>query len=176
MDRTERRAAALQAAATLPWAPPNPRHLAMFVEMVTEVADAFEAWINTRPPVATFAITADNPTPRGEDVSLTFIDGDEVTLRIKNPTDAEGEGVTDTFTWTVDNGDVLVLTPADDTMSCLATPGTVAGSAVVSATASDGVVRTFAIDVTTGPLASFEIVNDEPVARPAPASAPAPSA
>lgn len=169
MDRTERRAAALQAAAMLPWAATGRSRL---VGAVLEAAHAFDAWLSLQTPVADFAITADTPTPRGATMSLTFIDGDEVTLRIKNPVDAEGEGVTDTFTWAVDNGDVLVLTPADDTMSCLATPGTVAGSAVVSATASDGVVRTFAIDVTTGPLASFEIVNDEPVARPAPTPAP----
>jgi hypothetical protein len=173
MDRTARRAAALQAAATLPWAS-NGR--ARLIGAVLEAANVFDAWLDIQLPVATFAITADNPTPRGATMSLTFIDGDEVTLRIKNPVDAEGEAVTDTFTWSVDNGDVLVLTPADDTLSCLATPGTVAGSAVVSATASDGVVRTFAIDVTTGPLAGFEIDADEPVARPTPEPAPEPTA
>lgn len=107
-------------------------------------------------------------------MSLTFPDTQEVTLHVASVVDAEGETVTDTFTWTVDATDVLTLTPAEDTLSCLAVPGTASGPAMVTATASDGVARTFAIDVTTGPTADFQITADAPVDRPAPA-APAPT-
>lgn len=139
------------------------------------------AWLTKHGPLASFTITADVPTDRpthgGNPMSLTFPDGQQDTLRVANIVDSENESVTDTFTWTVDNGDVLVLTVADDTLSCLVVPGTVAGSAVVTATAdSDGVARTFAIDVTTGALASFEIQSDGPVDRPAPVPAPEPTA
>lgn len=171
-DRQWRRAAALEAAAALPWPATSSRQLAGHVLAVAEI---FDEWLAKQNPVADFAITADQPHNRGETVSLTFPDTQEVTLHVASVVDAEGETVSDTFTWTVDAADVLTLTPAADTLSCLAVPGTAAGAATVTATASDGVARTFAIDVTTGPVASFEITADTPVDRPAPA-APAPTA
>jgi hypothetical protein len=141
-------------------------------QILTE-ANFFKAWLDLTGPVADFTITADQPTNRGDfPVSLTFPDTQQDTLRITAPVDAEGVAVTDTFAWTVDNGAVLVLTPAADTMSCLIVPGTAQGAATVTATASDGVARTFAVDVTTGPVANFSIAADTPVDRPAPAAAP----
>lgn len=175
-NRQWRRAAALEAAAALTWPQTSSRQLASHVLAVAEI---FDEWLTTQPPVASFTITADTPTPRanqeGSGMSLTFPDSDFDTLRINAPVDSEGEAVTGTFTWSVDNTGVLVLTPATDTMSCVITPGTVAGSATVTATTSDGVVRTFAVDITTGPVADFSIVNDGPQPRTAPA-APAPAA
>lgn len=168
-QRTLRRAAALEAAATLTYTHGSARQIA---RQVLDVAALFDTWLAQPAPVASFTITADAPSDRptnGDNpMSLTFPDSQQDTLRVANVVDSEGEGVTDTFTWTVDNADVLVLTPAADTLSCLVVPGTVAGSAVVTATASDGVVRTFAVDVTTGPTAAFEITSDGPVDRPAP--------
>jgi hypothetical protein len=169
-----RRAAALEAAAQLPYPHASTRQLA---RLVLDAAEIFETWLVRTNPVAAFTITADTPAdrpdPEGADMSLTFPDTQQDTLRITGAVDAEGAAVTDTFTWTVDNTAVLTLTPAADTMSCLIVPGTVAGPAVVTATASDGVTRTFAIDVTTGPTAAFAITSDGPVDRPA---APAPAA
>ena len=109
-------------------------------------------------------------------MSLALLDSQEVTLRVGSVVDSEGETVTDTFTWTVDNADVLTVTAGGDTLSCLAVPGTVPGSATVTATASDGVARTFAVDVSAGPVANFEVTADAPVDRPAPAPAPEPTA
>lgn len=169
MDRTERRAAALQAAATLPWASAGRTRL---VGAVLDVATIFDDWLAIQSPVAAFAITADQPHDRGETVSLTFPDTQEVTLHVTGVVDAEGETVADQFTWTVDAADVLTLVPSDDTLSCVATPGTASGAATVTATASDGVARTFAIDVTTGPTADFQITADAPVDRTVPAPAP----
>lgn len=173
MDRTARRAAALQAAATLPWAS-NGR--ARLIGAVLEAANVFDAWLDIQLPVATFAITADDPTPRGETMSLALLDSQEVTLHVAGVVDAEGETVNDTFTWTVDAGDVLTLTPSDDTLSCQAVPGTVPGAATVTATASDGVARSFAVDVSAGPTADFQITADAPVDRPTAAPAPEPTA
>lgn len=174
MDRTERRAAALQAAASLPYASAGAKSL---TRVVLGVAEVFDAWLAIRLPVASFTITADvpvdRPTQEGTGMSLTFPDTQETTLHVSAVVDAEGATVTDTFTWTVDAADVLTLTPSTDTLSCLAVPGTAAGAATVTATASDGVARTFAIDVTTGPVASFEITADTPVDRPAAPPVPA---
>jgi hypothetical protein len=166
-NRLFRRAAALDAATNLTYTHGSARQVA---RQVLAVADLFETWLAQPAPVASFAITADVPTDRpteGHPMSLSFTDGQQDTLRVGGVVDSWNESVTDTFTWTVDNADVLVLTPADDTLSCLVVPGTVPGSAVVTATAdSDGVARTFAIDVTTGPTATFEILSDGPVDRP----------
>ena len=169
MDRTERRAAALQAAAMLPWAATGRSRL---VGAVLDAAHAFDAWLSLQTPVADFAITADTPTSRGDTMSLALLDSQEVTLHVTAVVDAEGAAVTDTFTWTVDAADVLTLTPSDDTLSCLAAAGTAAGAATVTATASDGVARTFAVDVTAGPVANFEITADAPVDKPAAVPAP----
>ena len=141
---------------------------------IETAADTFHAWLIRTGPVANFDITADTPRPRGETMSLTFPDTQETTLHVTAAVDAEGETVNDTFTWTVDNSDVLVLTPGADTLSCLIVPGTASGAATVTATASDGVARTFAVDVTTGPLADFQITADTPTDRPA--ATPAPTA
>lgn len=103
-------------------------------------------------------------------MSLTFQDTQQVTLHVGAVVDSEGEAVNDTFTWTVDDANVLTLTPSADTLSCDAVPATTSGPATVTATASDGVARTFAIDVTAGPTAAFEITADAPVDRPAPAA------
>jgi hypothetical protein len=177
LDRTARRAAALQAAASLPWPHAAPAQLAA---LVVKTAVAFDEWLGLQPPTFSFTITADapvdRPTQEGPGVSLTFPDTQQDTLRIAALVDAEGATVTDTFTWTVDNATVLMLTPAADTMSCLIVPGTAAGAATVTATSSNGVARTFAVDVTVGPTASFQITSDGPVDRPAPAPAPAPAA
>lgn len=173
MDRTERRAAALQAAASLPWTISNRQRL---INAVLEVTSVFEAVLAVQLPVATFAITADNPIPRGETMSLALLDSQEVTLHVAGVVDSEGETVTDVFTWTVDAADVLTLTPSDDTLSCVAVPGTVPGAATVIATASDGVARSFAVDVTAGPTADFQITADAPVDRPAAEPAPEPTA
>jgi hypothetical protein len=178
-DHTIKRVAALAIAALL-----DPPHCETPVEAAREIrhaADVLYVWLTRHGPVATFTITADPPVDRpthgGNPMSLTFPDGQQDTLRVGSIADDRGEAVTDTFTWTVDNGDVLVLTVSDDTQSCLVVPGTVAGSAVVTATAdSDGVSRTFAIDVTTGPVATFEITSDGPVDRPADEPAPEPTA
>lgn len=163
-----RRAAALKSAASLPWFSTSPRHIA---QNVLAVADLFDAWLATQPDVASFTLFADpprdRPTQEGTDVSLTFQDTQQVTLHVGAVVDSEGEAVVDTFTWTVDDGNVLTLTPSADTMSCDAVPATAPGPATVTATASDGVARTFAIDVTAGPTAGFEITADAPVDRPA---------
>lgn len=169
MDRTARRAAALQAAASLPWSPNGRSRLA---GVVIEIATVFDNWLAIQTPVANFAITADQPTSRGETMSLALLDSQEVTLHVAAIVDSEGEAVTDTFTWSVDAADVLTLTPGADTLSCLAVPGTTPGAATVTATASDGVARTFAVDVTAGPTADFQITADAPVARPAVTPAP----
>lgn len=167
MDRQWRRAAALEAAAALPWPQTSSRQLASHVLAVAEV---FDAWLAVKPPVASFTITADTPVPRptleGPGMSLTFPDTQETTLHVSAITDAEGVAVTDTFTWSVDNTSVLTLTPSADTLSCVAVPGTAQGAATVTVTASDGVARTFAVDVTAGPTAAFEITADTPVNRP----------
>lgn len=126
-DRQWRRAAALEAAAALPWPQTSSRQLANHVLAVAEI---FDEWLAVpAPDVASF-----------------------------------------TFTWTVDTPSVLTLTPSADTLSCLAVPNTASGAVTVTATASDGVARTFAIDVTTGPTAGFQITADAPVDRPAPAA------
>lgn len=165
-ERLMRRTAALEAAAALPWPHASTRQLA---RLILDTAEIFETWLGRSTPVAAFTITADTPTdrpdPQGAEMSLTFPDTQECTLHVSSVVDAEGAAVTDTFTWTVDNAAVLTLTPAADTLSCVIVPGTTAGAATVTATASDGVARTFAVDVTTGPVASFEITNDAPVDR-----------
>lgn len=164
--RDWRRAAALEAAAALTWAPASPRQIAQHVLVVAEL---FDAWLAIQPPVAQFTLIADvpvdRPTQEGTGVSLTFPDTQQVTLHVASIVDAEGETVIDTFTWAVDDGAVLTLTPSADSLSCDAVPGTAAGAATVTATASDGVARTFAIDVTTGPTADFQITADAPVDR-----------
>lgn len=180
-ERAWRRAAALEAAAALPWTPQVTAWTAQrTATRVLAVAEIFDAWLAIPPDaVASFTITADvpvdRPTQEGPGMSLTFPDTQETTLHVTAITDAEGVTVTDTFTWTVDDATILTLTPAADTLSCMAVPGTAQGSATVTATASDGVARTFAVDVTAGPTAAFEITADAPVDRPAPA-APAPAA
>lgn len=177
-DHTINRVAALAIAALLD--PPHCETRAEAAHDLRHAADTLFTWLTHHGPVATFTITADVPTDRpthgGNPMSLSFTDGQQDVLRVSGVVDSWNESVTDTFTWTVDNGDVLVLTVSDDTLSCTVVPGTVAGSAVVTATASDGVARTFAIDVTTGPTAAFEILSDGPVDRPAPEPAPEPTA
>lgn len=170
--RIDRRISALNAAVALPW----PKGFSCFLgQEVLEAAFLFDEWLIEPAPVTSFTLTADpprdRPTTEGPGaMSLTFPDTQQVTLHVGTVVDSEGETVVDTFTWSVDDGNVLTLTPSEDSMSCDAVPATTSGPATVTATASDGVARTFAVDVTAGPTAGFEITADAPVDRPAPAA------
>ena len=65
---------------------------------------------------------------------LQLTDTQQVTLTVEAE-DSKGNEVSDTFTWTVDNGSVLALTPSSDTTSCDCVAGT-PGEANVTVTDS----------------------------------------
>jgi hypothetical protein len=85
--------------------------------------------------------------------------------------DSKGQPVTDTFTWTVDNGTVVSLTPSADTTQCECVAG-VPGTANV--TVSDGsnppLTATETITVTSSAAASLQVTAGTPEAQPAPAT------
>jgi hypothetical protein len=66
--------------------------------------------------------------------SLQLTDDQQVNLTVEAE-DTKGQEVTDTFSWSVDNGDVIALTVSADTTGCLCVAGTT-GAANVTVTDS----------------------------------------
>jgi hypothetical protein len=104
-------------------------------------------------------------TPATNAVSLTDIQ--QVTLSVLAE-DTKGQPVSDTFTWAVDNGDVIALTPSADTMSCLCVAG-IPGTANVSV--SDGstppLTASESFTVTSSAATQLVVSAGTPEAQPA---------
>ena len=96
-------------------------------------------------------------------MSVTMTDSQEVTYTVE-PEDSKGIAVSDTLTWSSDDGGAFVtLTPSADTLSCLfaaVAPGT-ANISVTDGTLSgaDSIV------VTAGPVASLVLTPGTPVSE-----------
>lgn len=187
-DRLIRRAAALEAAATVAAAqaaPARPGHPTVDPRLtarhVLQLADLFDAWLNRPAPAVTARIIAGTPVdrnqPEGTPVSLVMPDNDQVTLTAA-ALDAEGVAVADTFTdpagpylapftWTVDNTALGELTPAADTLSVVlkSAPGQV-GTVTVTATDANGKAMVpFTVEIDPSAAVSAGIVASTPVPR-----------
>lgn len=132
VDRFWRRAAALEAAATVFAADADAaptRDLHVIARHVLSLADYFEAWLALPPPIVAVEALVGAPEPRteGSPVSLVMPDDDMVTITVtaldneKVPvasdfSDPAGMFVAP-FTWVEDNTDLGELTVAPDTLS-----------------------------------------------------------
>lgn len=98
--------------------------------------------------------------------ALQLTDNQQVTLSVEAE-DSKGNEVADTFTWTVDNGDVIVLTVSDDTMSALCVAGAV-GAANVTVTDSSAtpLSATQSFTVTAGEASQLVITPGAIEAQP----------
>jgi hypothetical protein len=174
-ERLTRRAAALQAAATLPYGHGSPRQIA---RLVTDIADHFEAWLAKPAPIATVEIVAGVPESRRSSlVSLIMPDDDMVTLSVAamdaqkvivpdDFTDTAGQYVAP-FTWTEDNTAVGELAVAADTLSAnlRSFPGQ-AGTVVVNITDANGkALPPFTVEIDPGTVATVGVVAAQPVPR-----------
>ena len=140
-------------------------------------AERYERWLNRPVPTAHLNVTAgvvlDQTTgqPTGtviEGATMQLHDNEQFTLTV-DPTDAKGQAVGDTLTWTIDDPSVASLQVSADTLSCLVVAGTV-GSATITIT--DGTLSaTEAIDVIAGPVAAIQVVEGPVSVQPAPAPA-----
>jgi dipeptidyl aminopeptidase/acylaminoacyl peptidase len=181
-ERLTRRAAALQAAATLTYGHGSPRQIA---RLVTEVADVFDAWLAIPAPAARLDPTADPPvdkptgTPDGNGNSMLQIelpDTKDVTVHA-NPLDAEGFAATgDTITWTAADSTgapttAVTLTPSADTLSCYVASGAPTAGIALTLADSQGNTEVVTIDVLGGPAKSLAASADAPVDKPAAAPA-----
>lgn len=183
-ERLTRRAAALQAAATLTYGHGSPRQIA---RLVTEVADIFDTWLAVPPPITAVEIIAGVPEPRRSTlVSLVMPDDDMVTLSVA-AMDAQKvvvpDAFTDTaglfvapFTWVEDNTAVGELAVAADTLSAnlRSLPGQ-AGTVTVNVTDANGkALPAFTVEIDPGAVATVGVVAGTPSPRDdVPAAAPA---
>jgi hypothetical protein len=108
---------------------------------VTSVATLYYRWLEgpavmfmTADPTTFTQAAPDGPgTPtvrKGTAVQLN--DLQQVTLSVAE-VDSKGQPVSDQLVWSVDNGDVIAVTPSADTQSCLCVAGT-DGTATVTVT------------------------------------------
>lgn len=176
-DRQWRRAAALEAAAALPWPATNLRHIG---EHVIAVADLFDAWLAEPPPAVTALLIADTPIDRNHEenpVSLAMPDTKKVTVRARAE-DAEGVLVPDDFTdpaglylapftWVLDNTTVGQMTVAADTLSAdvESVPGQVGTVTLVATDANGKSLPPFTIEIDPGAPSSAALIADTPVDR-----------
>jgi hypothetical protein len=163
---TVARAAGLIAAALI--APPGAS-----VEEITTTAGQLAGWVLPRHLVVTVSRRTWPQASAGQPRPTTYTPGGAVQLKDTqqftisiDPKDSKGFDTSDNFTYTVDDGSVVSLQPADDTQSCLIVAGA-PGSTVV--TISDGVLSaTEAVDVVAGDVATISItegdVEDQPTA------------
>jgi hypothetical protein len=139
---------------------------------VLETAGEFARWL-TEPPhrlrlhPAPFTFQQpDYPGPAvrtktgDHGMSVTMTDSEEVTYACE-PEDSKGVAVSDTLTWSSDDGGaVLTLTPSEDTLSCLFA-AVAPGTANISVT--DGTLSgTDVITVTAGPVATLVLTPGTP--------------
>lgn len=191
LERQQRRAAALQAAATVFTAGADDlptRDLRTITRHVLNVADLFEAWLEQPAPIVTAILVADTPVDRNQPqenpVSMVMPDTKKVTVRARAE-DAEGAMVPDDFTdptglylapftWALDDTTVGQMTVAGDTLSVdvESVPGQV-GTVTVTATDANGKsLPPFTIEIDPSAAVSASLVADTPVDRtdsPAPA-------
>jgi hypothetical protein len=108
------------------------------------------------------------PTQTGDNgMSVTMTDAQQVSYSVE-PEDSKGIAVSDTLTWSSDDGGAVVtVTPSADTLSCVfaaVAPGT-ANISVTDGTLTDVDV----ITVVAGGVATLVLTPGTPVAEPAPA-------
>jgi hypothetical protein len=147
---------------------------------VTAVAEVYYRWLDgpvslalTHDPVTYNQADPDGPgTPtvmKGNAVQLT--DTQQVTLSVAE-TDPKGQPVTgDNLAWTVDNPDVIAITPSADGYSCLCVAGTV-GTATVTvtdSTANPPLTGTDALTVVSSAATSLTIGEGTAEEQPPPA-------
>ena len=100
-------------------------------------------------------------------MSVTMTDAQQVSYSVE-PEDSKGIAVSDTLTWSSDDGGAVVtVTPSADTLSCVfaaVAPGT-ANISVTDGTLTDVDV----ITVVAGGVATLVLTPGTPVAEPAPA-------
>lgn len=99
---------------------------------VTAVATIYYRWLEG-PAVMFLTIdptTFDQAAPEGpgmptirKGTTVQLTDLQQVTLSVAEQ-DAKGQPVSDTLSWSVDNGAVIAITPSADTQSCLCVAGT----------------------------------------------------
>ena len=145
------------------------------IDRVLCTAGEFTRWLTARPHrlhLRPAPFTFQQPAYPGPAVhtktgdygmSVTMTDSQEVTYTVE-PEDSKGIAVSDTLTWSSDDGGAFVtLTPSADTLSCLfaaVAPGT-ANISVTDGTLSD----TDVITVTAGPVASLVLTAGTPTAE-----------
>ncbi len=177
-DRGWRRAAALEAAAALPWPQTTARRLA---EHVLDVADIFDAWLALPAPIATVQPIAGTPVPRddskGTPVSLVMPDDDMVVITA-TAFDAEKVPVASDFsdpngpflapfTWAADNTALVEMVTAPDTLSVnvRSVPGQVGTVAIVGTDVNGKSLAPFTIEIDPGAVATAGAVAGAPVPR-----------
>ena len=102
------------------------------------------------------------PTPEGDTMQINTGQKFDVTADTE---DAAGYDTPETIAWSIDNGDVAVLTVSEDTHTCTVTSGA-PGSAVLTATVTSmdpPLSATLAVDVVPAGTATIELVPGEPV-------------
>ncbi len=145
-------------------------------ELVTETAGRFAEGLlarpyrlTLRPAPFTFPQGAPGPgiptrTIGVREMSVTMTDAQQVSYACE-PEDSKGVQVSDTLTWSSDDGGaVLTLTPSDDTLSCVFA-AVAPGTATISVT--DGTLSgSDLITVTPGGVAALVITPGAPVDEP----------
>lgn len=146
-------------------------------ERVLETAGLFTRWLTERPHrlhLRPASFTFQQPAFPGPAVhtktgdhgmSVSMTDAQEVTYTCE-PEDSKGVQVSDTLTWSSDDGGAVVtLTPSDDTLSCVFA-AVAPGTANISVT--DGTLNGVdVITVTPGGVASLVLTPGTPVDEPA---------
>lgn len=182
-ERAQRRAAALQAAATVFTAGADDlptRDLRAIARHVLGVADLFETWLARPAPVVTVEAVFGTPEPRnpeGPPVSFVMPDDDMVTValtafdneKVPVPTDfsdPNGDFVAP-FTWVEDNTDLGELAVAPDTLSAnvRSHPGQ-AGVLTLNITDANGkAMAPVTVQIDPGAVTSVGAVFGTPVPR-----------
>jgi hypothetical protein len=148
------------------------------VGRVLEAAAEFTRWLLARPHrlrLQPAPFTFQQPaypgpavrTQTGDDgMSVSMTDSQEVSYTVE-PEDSRGVAVSDTLTWSSDDGGAVVtLTPSADTLSCVFA-AVAPGTANISVT--DGTLSgTDVITVTAGAVASLVLTPGTPSDEPAP--------
>lgn len=105
------------------------------------IAQQFYDWLEgpAQLDLTVDSVTYDQATPDGPGVPtrmkgniVQLTDLQQVSLSVAEA-DSKGQPVSDALTWSVDNSDVVVITPSADGLSCLCVAG-VEGSATVTVT------------------------------------------
>lgn len=147
---------------------------------ILAAAAQFATWLESRPHHLTLTPGSETyqqpgypgpavPTKTGaHGMSVTMTDSQEVSYGVQAE-DSKGQAVSDTLTWSSDDGGAVVtVTPSDDTLTCVFA-AVAPGTANISVT--DGNLSAVdVITVTTGAVASLVLTPGTPTDEPAPSA------